>query len=261
MKKLLSIALVMLFVLAGCACAEGFTFKMGIDAEYPPYSYLDDNGEYAGFDVEMCQKVCEILGWNLEIVPINWDTKDIQLDAEEIDCIWSGLTVYANGITEDRFTISTPYSDNSQMILTKKGTGIESFDDLAGKTVGVQMGTSAEAALTGDGEAAALGATFGTLQPYENYNIAFTDLQAGAIDAIAVDAPVANDKINKYGDDYYCLDESFASEKYGICFRKADTELCAQVEGAYMQLVEDGTYLALGEKYQLDTSFLVLAAK
>ena len=260
MKKLLSIVLIALFVLAGCACAEGYTFKMGIDAEYPPYSYLDDNGKYAGFDVEMCQKVCEILGWGLEIVPINWDTKDIQLDAGEIDCIWSGLTVYANGITEDRFTISTPYSDNSQMILTKKGSGIEGFADLAGKVVGVQLGTSAEAALTGDGEAAELGATFGELKPYENYNIAFTELQAGAIDAIAIDAPVANEKISKYGDDYYCLEESYASEKYGICFRKADTELCQQVEDAYMQLVEDGTYIALGEKYGLDLSYLVLAA-
>ena len=70
-----------------------------------------------------------------------------------------------------------------------------------------------------------------------------------------------HDKINKYGDDYYCLDESFASEKYGICFRKDDTELCKQVEDAYMQLVEDGTYIALGEKYGLDTSYLVLAAE
>lgn len=261
MKKLLCIALVALFILAGCACAEGYTFKMGIDAEYPPYSYLDDNGDYAGFDVEMCQKVCEKLGWGLEIVPINWDTKDISLDAKEIDCIWSGLTVYANGITEDRFTIATPYSDNSQMILTKQGTGIETFDDLAGKTVGVQLGTSAEAALTGDGEAVALGETFGLLQPFENYNIAFTELMAGSIDAIAIDAPVARQKIAEYGDDYYCLEESFASEKYGICFRKEDTELCAQVEDAYMQLVADGTYIALGEKYGLDISYLVLAAE
>ena len=148
MKKLLSIVLIALFVLAGCACAEGYTFKMGIDAEYPPYSYLDDDGNYAGFDVEMCQKVCEILGWGLEIVPINWDTKDIQLDAGEIDCIWSGLTI--DVIDPEAYSISMAYSDNSQMILTKKGSGIETFDDLAGKVVGVQMGTSAEAALTGD---------------------------------------------------------------------------------------------------------------
>jgi polar amino acid transport system substrate-binding protein len=123
------------------------------------------------------------------------------------------------------------------------------------------MGTSAEAAPTGDGEAADLGATFGALQPYESYNIAFTELQAGAIDAIAIDAPVAKQKIDTYGDEYYCLEESYASEKYGICFRLADTELCEQVEGAYMQLVEDGTYMALGEKYGLNIEDLKLAAE
>ena len=93
MKKLIAVILVALFALAACACAEGTTFKMGIDAEYPPYTYMGDDGNYTGYDVEMCQKVCEILGWNLEIVPINWDTKLIQLDANEIDCIWSGLTI------------------------------------------------------------------------------------------------------------------------------------------------------------------------
>ena len=261
MKKILAMVLVLMFALIACASAEGFTFKMGIDAEYPPYSYLGDNGDYEGFDVEMCQKVCDILGWNLEIVPINWDTKDIQLEAKEIDCIWSGLTIYANGITEDRFTLSFAYSDNTQMILTKKGSGIETLADVAGKRVGVQLGTSAEAALAEDGEAAEFGATFGELVRSENYNICFTELMAGAIDAIAIDIGVANQKIAEYGDEYYCVAEPFAAEKYGICFRKEDTELCAQVEDAYMQLVEDGTYMALGEKYGLDTSFLVLAAE
>ena len=87
----LRLILVALFALAACACAET-TFKMGIDAEYPPYTYMGDDGNYTGYDVEMCAKVCEILGWTQEIVPINWDTKLIQLDANEIDCIWSGLT-------------------------------------------------------------------------------------------------------------------------------------------------------------------------
>lgn len=261
MKKLLAMVLVVMFALIACASAEGFTFKMGIDAEYPPYSYMGDDGAYTGFDVEMCQKVCEILGWELEIVPINWDTKDIQLEAGEIDCIWSGLTLYINNIDEEHFALSFPYSDNTQMILTKQGSGIETLDDVAGKRVGVQMGTSAETLLSDGGDAADFGATFGELVPYENYNIAFTELQAGAIDAIAIDVGVAKEKIAKFGDEYYCVEEPFASEQYGICFRKADAELCEQVEGAYMQLVEDGTYIALGEKYGLNLEDLKLAAE
>ena len=260
MKKLLSTLLAMILILTVCvtASAEGYTFKMGIDAEYPPYSYMGDDGEYTGYDVEMCQKVCEILGWGLEIVPINWDTKLIQLDAGEMDCIWSGLTI--DVIDPEAYSISMAYSDNSQMILTKKGSGIETLDDVAGKIVGVQLGTSADILLSEGGDAADFGASFGDLVRYENYNICFTELMAGAIDAVAIDIGVAAGKIAEYGDDYYTVEEPFAAEKYGICFRKDDAELCAQVEGAFMQLVEDGSYVSLAEKYGLDTAALCLTA-
>ena len=259
MKKLLSAILAMLLILTVAASAEGYIFKMGIDAEYPPYSYMGDDGEYTGYDVEMCEKVCEILGWEKKIVPINWDTKLIQLDAGEIDCIWSGLTI--DVIDPEAYSISMAYSDNSQMILTKKGSGIETLDDVAGKTVGVQLGTSADILLSEGGDAADFGASFGDLVRYENYNVCFTELMAGAIDAVAIDIGVAAGKIAEYGDDYYMVEEPFAAEKYGICFRKDDAELCAQVEGVFMQLVEDGTYVALAEKYGLDTSALCLTAE
>jgi len=256
MKKLLCAVLALMVLLAACASAEGFTFRMGIDAEYPPYSYLGDAGEYTGYDVEMCRRVCEILGWDLEIVPINWDTKLIQLDAGEMDCIWSGLTI--DVIDPEAYSLSFSYSDNAQMILTKQGSGIETLDDVAGKVVGVQLGTSADILL--QNEQAELAATFANGEPmrFENYNVCFTELMAGSIDAIAIDYPVAMNKIQEYGAEYIILDESIAAEQYGICFRKDDAEVCAQVEAAIMQLVEDGTYVALAEQFGLDTSALCL---
>ena len=81
---------------------------------------------------------------------------------------------------------------------------------------------------------------------------------AGSIDAIAIDIGVAAGKIAEYGDEYVMLEESIAPEQYGICFRKEDAEVCDKVEAAIMQLVEDGTYLSLAEKYGLDTSALCL---
>ena len=257
MKKTLAMILVLMFVLSAACMAEGVTFKMGFDAEYPPYTYLGDDGNYTGFDIEMCQGVCDILGWDIEFVPINWDTKLFSLDAGEIDCIWSGLTI--DVIDPEAYTLSMAYSDNSQMILTKADSGIATIDDLAGKVVGVQLGTSADILLSGD--CADLAATFGELVRFENYNVCFTELMAGSIDAIAIDIGVAANKIAEYGNEYVMLDESWAAEKYGICFRKDDAEMCAQVEGAFMQLVEDGTYIALAEKYGLDTSALCLAAE
>ena len=259
MKKIIAAIIALTLMLSAFCMAEAYTFKMGFDAEYPPYTYMDDNGEYTGYDIEMCKKVCEINGWGLELVPINWDTKLITLDAKEIDCIWSGLTI--DVLDPEAYSISMAYSNNSQVILTKADSGIASLADLAGKIVGVQLGTSADILLAED--QAELAATFANGEParYENYNVCFTELMAGAIDAIAIDIGVANGKIAEYGDEYVILDESIAPEQYGICFRKEDAEICAQVEAAIMQLVEDGTYIALAEQFGLDTSALCLAAE
>ena len=259
MKKIIAMILVLMLTLSAAAMAEAYTFKMGFDAEYPPYSYMDDNGNYTGYDVEMCQAVCDILGWNLELVPINWDTKLITLDAGEHDCIWSGLTI--DVLDAEAYSISMAYSNNSQVILTKEGNGIASLADLAGKIVGVQLGTSADILL--QNEQAELAATFANGEPvrFENYNVCFTELMAGSIDAIAIDYPVAMNKIQEYGAEYIVLDESIAAEQYGICFRKDDADICEAVEGAFMQLVENGTYVSLAEKYGLDTAALCLIAE
>ena len=103
MKKALSLILALILVLSLAACGssggkedpdasaqqeETTTFIMGIDPEYPPFSYLDANGDYSGFDVEICRAACEKLGWNLEVFGVNWDDKPVQLDAGECDCIW-----------------------------------------------------------------------------------------------------------------------------------------------------------------------------
>ena len=257
MKKIIALAIALILVLCSACFAEGYTFKMGFDAEYPPYTYMGDDGEYTGYDIEMCKKVCEINGWGLELVPINWDTKLNTLDAKEIDCIWSGLTI--DVLDPEAYELSMAYSNNSQIILTKKSNEIATLADLEGKIVGVQLGTSADILLSGD--KADLTATFAELQRFENYNVCFTELMAGSIDAIAIDIGVAAGKIAEYGDEYVMLEESIAPEQYGICFRKEDAAVCDQVEAAFMQLVEDGTYLSLAEKYGLDTSALCLLAE
>lgn len=89
--------------------AGSTTFTVGFDAEYPPYGYMDDNGEYTGFDLELAQEVCKLNGWELVKQPISWDNKDNELNSGAISCIWNGFTV--NG-REDAYTWSDPYVDN-----------------------------------------------------------------------------------------------------------------------------------------------------
>ncbi len=170
-----------------------YTFKHGFDLDYPPYSYLKDDGSVGGFDVELAQAVCNYMGWKYEAVPFNWEAKDMELNAKSCDCIWSGFTKEGR---EDKYTWGITYSNNVQGILVAADSGIKTLADLAGKTVGVQIDTSAAEML--EDSKKDLADTFGELKTYETYTVAYNDLKAGAIDAIAIDMTagtylVAND--------------------------------------------------------------------
>ena len=158
MKKVIAIAaaaLMLLTLLAGCGNnattpdngeqTQTKTFTVGFDAEFPPYGYQDENGEYVGFDLDLAAEVCARNGWELVKKPINWDSKDMELETELIDCIWNGFTI--NG-REDKYTWSTPYVDNIQVVVVGKDSGIASYADLAGKIVAAQADSSALATLT-----------------------------------------------------------------------------------------------------------------
>lgn len=228
----------------------GDTFTVGFDAEYPPYGYMDDDGEYTGFDLELAQAVCDLEGWTLVKKPINWDSKDMELNSGSIDCIWNGFTM--NG-REDEYTFSTPYVDNSQVIVVAENSGIEKLSDLAGKTVGVQAASAALNLLNSEEEGGqkALADTFGSLNEFADYNTAFTELQAGALDALAIDIGVAKYQINSRGDGYKILDETLNTEQYAIGFKKGNTELCDKVNADLKKLAEDGTVEKLAEKYEI----------
>lgn len=236
------------------ASEETFVFKHGFDLDYPPYSYIDDNGETNGFDVEMAKAVCDYYGWEYEAVPFNWDAKDAELNAGSCDCIWSGFTM--NG-REDDYLWSKPYSDNTQMIMVAKDSGIETLADLAGKIVGVQTSTSAYDLLKDEEGQAELAATFADLSVYDTYTIAFNDLKAGAIDAIAIDVTSGNFLMSNETD-YMFLEEALGSEQYAIGFRKDDTELCDKINAALDALAEDGTFDEIGKKYPEIYDYLTL---
>lgn len=260
MKKILAMILAMVMALSLAACgkteqkdekkddnAAAKTFIMGIDAEYPPFSYIDENGEYTGFDVEVCKAACDLLGWDMQVFPVNWDQKLVQLDANECDCVWSGMTIL-DSMKEAGYVLSAPYYDNTQVIMVKEGSDIKSSADLAGKVVAVQLGTSGEALLADGGGLADLKATFAELTTCDSFLKCFTELGGGAVDAVIVDKPVAVSYAEK-NEGFTVLDEGLGAEQYGIAFRSSDAELCEQIEGAVAQLVANGTYAEIAAKY------------
>ncbi len=233
---------------------EGFVFKHGFDLDYRPYSFVDDNGENGGFDVEMAKAVCDFYGWEYQAVPFNWDAKDAELNAGSCDCIWSGFTI--NG-REDDYLWSEPYSDNTQKIMVKKDSGIATLADLAGKKVGVQTATSAYDLLNDEEGQKELKDTFAELNVYDTYTIAITDLNAGAIDAVAVDVTRAQEAMAN-DDSLVCLEENLGSEQYGIGFRKDDQELCDLVNVALTALAQDGTVDKIAANYPEIKDYITL---
>lgn len=253
-KKLFSSLLILGLVataFTGCGKKEddAKTFTVGFDAEYPPYGYMDDNGDYTGFDLELAEEVCKLKGWTLKKQPIAWDSKDNELNSGSIDCIWNGFTM--NG-RENDYEWSVPYVDNSQVIVVKESAGITKFEDLAGKKVGVQAASAALDVLSDEEGQKALADTFGALQEFGDYNTAFAELEAGSIDALAMDIGVAQYQINSRGGGYIILDEHLNAEQYAIGFKLGNTELRDEVNAALKELKANGKFDELAKKYNLE---------
>ena len=222
---------------------DGGTLIGGFDQDFPPMGFVGDDGEYTGFDLELAQEVAKRLGLEYKAQPIAWDSKDMELESGNIDCIWNGFTMTGR---EDDYTWTEPYMANQQVFVVANDSDINSQADLAGKIVEVQADSSAEAALK---EAPELTATFKELLTTADYNTAFMDLEQGAVDAIAMDVIVAGYQIQQRNADFKILDDSLSEEEYGVGFKKGNTELRDKVQSTLEEMAEDGTLQEVSEKW------------
>ena len=245
-------------VLTGCGSkGSDKTFTVGFDAEFPPYGYRDDNGEYVGFDLDLSAEVCKRQGWELVKQPIDWDAKDMELSSGAIDCIWNGFTM--NG-REDAYTWTDPYVDNSQVFVVAAASGVQNKEELAGKVVAVQKDSSALAALNDEENAdnIALRDSFAQLIEYADYNTAFMDLEQGAVDAVAIDIGVAQYQIAQREAGKFVMlqgeDNKLAVEQYAVGFLKGNDELRDTVQKTLDEMAADGTFTQIAEKWGLTDS-------
>lgn len=222
---------------------DGGTLIVGFDQDFPPMGFVGDDGEYTGFDLELAQEVAKRLGLEYKAQPIAWDSKDMELESGNIDCIWNGFTMTGR---EDDYTWTEPYMANQQVFVVANDSDINSQADLAGKIVEVQADSSAEAGLK---EAPELTATFKELLTTADYNTAFMDLEQGAVDAIAMGVIVAGYQIQQRNADFKILDDSLSEEEYGVGFKKGNTELRDKVQSTLEEMAEDGTLQEVSEKW------------
>jgi len=220
---------------------------------FAPMNYYDDDSNFVGFETEFAKAVGEKLGVDVEFVEIDWTTKEIELAAKSIDCIWNGMTITPE--RAEAMSISTPYMANKQ-VLVAKAENAESYADpanLEGKIVVAEAESAGEGVATGD-------------EYFANANYVAVDTMAkallevssGTADACVVDYVAAIGMIGE-GTDYADLvtvdTEDFSPEEYGVAFRKG-SDVTEKANAAMASLAEDGTLKEIAAKYKLDELLL-----
>ena len=232
---------------AAATSSDKTTLIVGFDQSYPPYGFVGNDGNFTGFDLDLAAEVASRNGWDIQLEPIDWDAKDTLLNSGAITCIWNGFTMEGR---ENDYTFSDPYMLNAQVVVVKKGSGIESLADLAGKNVITQTDSAAYDVLAGDEATKAdLKATFASLETIGEYNTAFMQLESGAVDAVACDLSIAQYQMSAKPDAYVQLPEDLSSEHYAVGVKKGNTELADAIPKTLKEMNEDGTIEKLCEKY------------
>lgn len=232
---------------AAATSSDKTTLIVGFDQSYPPYGFVGNDGNFTGFDLDLAAEVASRNGWDIQLEPIDWDAKDTLLNSGAITCIWNGFTMEGR---ENDYTFSDPYMLNAQVVVVKKGSGIESLADLAGKNVITQTDSAAYDVLAGDEATKAdLAATFASLETIGEYNTAFMQLESGAVDAVACDLSIAQYQMSAKPDAYVQLPEDLSSEHYAVGVKKGNTELADAITKTLKEMNEDGTIEKLCEKY------------
>ncbi|MEG2038872.1 MAG: amino acid ABC transporter substrate-binding protein, partial [Oscillospiraceae bacterium] len=218
-------------------------FVMGLDDSFPPMGFRDDNNEIVGLDIDIARAICDKLGLELVLQPINWDTKEMELETGNIDVIWNALTI--TPARQESMLISKPYLKNNQVICVKADSAIASKADLAGKKVAVQLGSSADEALMKDD----ISSKIGEKLEFDNNVSALLDCKTGGVDAVVLDEVVANYYAKQEPDSYKVLSDSLAAEEYGIAFKKGNQKLHDSIMNEFDALAKDGTLKGVSEKW------------
>lgn len=255
--RIACVMLAAMMVMTGCGKGEGKKtkadnslknvqdagkLKLGLDATFKPMGYTDENGNIVGFDIDVAEEVCKRMGVKLEKVGINWDTKEMDLDAGTIDCIWNGMSV--NPERAEKMNLSEAYMNNDMIFCVKADNAAEKSADLEGKKIAVQNGSTAQTLLA----ESELGKKC-EIVGYETNLNALMEMELGLVDAVFLDSIVANYEIGTGGKAYKVLPDGLSSEEYAIGFRKNDQKLRDEVQKILSEMKADGTLGQISTKW------------
>ena len=259
MKKIFLVAMLLTtMIFTGCGGDNGAKNEgadgakkivVGLDDEYPPMGFKDDKNQIIGFDVDLAKAAAAKLGREVEFKAIDWNSKEAELKSGRIDVLWNGLDITPE--RQENMLFSDPYMDNRQIIFIRKGddanSNIADENGLAGKNVGTQAGSTAEAYITGNDE---LKNSFKEFKTYGDYISAFMDLENGRLDAVVCDEIVGRYYMAKHADKLDALNVVVGpTSEFGIAFAKENTALRDEVQKAFDEIVADGTAKRISEEW------------
>ena len=215
---------------------------LGLDASFPPMGFTDEKNEIVGFDIDVAQEVCDRLGIELVKQPIDWNTKEQDLNLGKIDCIWNGMSI--NAARAEAMNLSEPYMKNEMIFVVPSNTTVKTMNELKGKTVGVQTGSTAQEIL----EASELYKDI-KITPLEDNVTLLNQMELGFSDAVFLDSVVAYYYIAENNKDYFVLPGNLEAEEYAIGFRKNDQALRDKIQETIKAMKADGKLAEISTKW------------
>lgn len=253
MKKIFLSLLLLIFFVSGCggennhAEKTGDKFVIGLDDEYAPMGFRNEKGELVGFDIDLAKEVGRRMGVEFEFKPIDWDNKREEITSGNVDILWNGTD-----ITDERkeyMIFSKPYMTNRQILVVPKDNpqNIHFVDDLAGKTVGTQAGSSSRDYVDENPD---LKNSFREFKTYLNFKEAFADLESGKVEVLICDELAGRYEIGKNPQKFTVIESTIGSVcEIGIGFRKDDVELRDKVQKVFDDMIKDGTAKKISEQW------------
>ncbi len=249
--KKLSIALAMLFImsftLSACGTKakawDGKVLRIGVDDSYPPMEYRDDKNKLVGFDVDLAEALAQKLGVKTEYTPIIFDGIFAALDTNKYDIIVSSVSMTKS--RTEKYLFTKPYLANGQYIVVAPGNNsINKLEDLKGKKIGVQRGTTASS--SADKYKSQIGFE---VVSYDQVIQPFADLKTGRLDAVVADGMVAEDYAAKDSSSFKVSSVKLTNEPISICMTKANSDLQSKLNKALEEIKADGTLKKISEKW------------
>lgn len=225
------------------------SITVGFDNTFVPMGFEEKNGTYAGFDIELAQYVSKKLGITVHFQPIDWDMKETELQNGTIDAIWNGYSATDERREKVAFTI--PYMQNTQILVVKKTSGIHSVEDMTGKVLGAQNGSSGMLDFEEHPEVLKNRVKGGDADQYQSVNEAIIDLKNDRIDALLIDRVYADYYLTTEGiaDQYDTIPSGFESESFAVGVRPADRKLREALNQAFKELYQEGIFQQISQKW------------